>query len=76
MTMIFGESFQKALYPHRCDRCQWQIEPGEKYRRWVWKVSPRQVVIMREHLDCEPDDPLKDEKEIDLFEDLPLSLAA
>lgn len=54
--MNFGESVQAARGEYRCDKCSQLICTGEQYRRWVWKVAPRHVHVMREHLECPPDE--------------------
>lgn len=76
MTYVFGESFQKARHSYHCDICHRQIESGEQYRRWLWKVNPQQVIVIREHLDCPPDEPPHDEEAVLLRYDYVLPLAA
>ncbi len=73
----FGETNQKAQSEHRCDRCGQMIYPGEQYHRWIWKVAPRKVHVMREHTECPPDEFSDDfEREIHQPESTSMSLAA
>lgn len=55
--MNFGETIQKARGQYWCDTCFHLICSGEQYRRWLWKASPRHVHVMREHVNCVPEDP-------------------
>lgn len=74
--MSFGETFQAARNEYRCDRCCQWIETGERYRRWLWKVAPRRVHVMREHLECPPDEfrkELEDEWHTNEHHSLPLA---
>jgi len=76
MTWIWGESFQTARHSYHCDTCHRQIHPGEEYRRWLWKVDTRRVLVMREHLDCHPDEPPHDEESVSFEEGCSFLLAA
>lgn len=76
MSLVLWESFQKARYSYHCDMCHQEISPGEEYRRWLWRISAECFVVMREHMDCEPDGPPDEEGRASLFEDYALPLAA
>lgn len=75
--MNFGETVQVARGEYFCDRCCQGISAGERYRRWLWKVAPRRIHVMREHLECPPDESKEDvEKITNEYESQPLPLAA
>ncbi|MES2668250.1 MAG: hypothetical protein V4644_00980 [Patescibacteria group bacterium] len=40
---------------HFCDRCGWYIYPGQHYERFVWRVEPVRIEVMKMHIDCPPE---------------------
>ena len=73
--MNFGETVQTARGEYRCDKCFFFIVPGDRYSRWLWKVAPRRVHVMREHIDCPPDDSPEEIESVEYVPE-PLLLAA
>ncbi len=49
MSQFFWETVQKARREHFCDSCHWHIQPGQRYRRWLWKPRVGVLHVMKEH---------------------------
>ncbi len=72
--MNFGFSTQVARKTHCCDYCMQSIYRHDEYNRWLWKVAPRRVIVMRVHAECPPDEHRDDGAyELPIYDALPLA---
>ncbi|MBL7045792.1 MAG: hypothetical protein ISR99_02070 [Parcubacteria group bacterium] len=74
MSQFFGESEQKARIAHYCDYCHDWIEPGDVYRRVLWRVNPF-LHAMKEHVypPCQPHEEEYEREEVSLS--VPVAIA-
>lgn len=72
----FGSTFHMAALTHFCDRCMQQIEPGDRYERFV-ELRLDKIVVYKYHNvpDCPPNS-FDEEDAADITQTPKLLLAA